>query len=213
MTRPLQLGLIDGADDRPVGPLVTSVIHGSNADLVHAVAPLYLAGSVLDVTYGRGGWWRRYQPATFRGHDLATDGVDFRELPYSDRSWDAVCFDPPYLPQGRGTDPRGAEFRDRYGLAEVQTGGLGELVREGIAECSRVARTWLLVKCCDYVNGSRLNLGHLDVIGHAQDAGLYVHDLLVHAAGTGPGARILTPRRARRAHSYLLVFSRQKYDR
>jgi hypothetical protein len=38
--------------------------------------------------------------------------------------------------------------------------------------------------------------------------GLRCHDLIVHAAGTGPGGgQILVPQRARRAHSYLLVYA------
>lgn len=43
MTRPVQLGLVDGAD-KAVGPMLTSVVFGTNADLMAAVAPLYLTG-------------------------------------------------------------------------------------------------------------------------------------------------------------------------
>src|SRR4051812_26056261 len=96
--RPVQLGLIEGTD-KHVGPLCTSVITGSNADLIAAIAPLYLTGSVLDVTYGKGMWWRRFQPDPFGHHDIALDGVDFRALPHADGSWSAVCFDPPYVPR------------------------------------------------------------------------------------------------------------------
>lgn len=67
LTRPVQLGLLDGTD-RGVGPLPQSVVHGSNSDLIAAIAPLYLTGSVLDTTYGRGMWWQRYQPEAFAWH-------------------------------------------------------------------------------------------------------------------------------------------------
>src|SRR5260370_22496213 len=83
------------------------------------MAAFYLTGWGLDVTYGRGMWWRRFRPAIFLGHDLATDGVDFRALPYEDASWDAVCFDPPYVPR-QGPKPatkiEDAAYRSRYGL-------------------------------------------------------------------------------------------------
>lgn len=92
--RPMQSALLEG-DERPVGPLPESVVRGDNSALLASVAALYLTGSVLDVTYGRGMWWRRFTPATFGKHDLALDGVDFRSLPHEDGSWDSVCFDPP----------------------------------------------------------------------------------------------------------------------
>lgn len=217
VARPVQLGLMEGTD-RAVGPILPSVVHGSNADLLAAVAPLYLTGSVLDVTYGRGLWWQRFTPDPFAFHDLALDGVDFRQLPHPDRSWGSVCFDPPYVPRQGGSDAtmqRDQDYRDRFGLAESRSGlELRALVADGMAECARVADQWVLAKCCDYTNGRQFHLGHVAMIDAARAAGLWCHDLIVHAAGTGPGGgQIRTVRRARRAHSYLLIFGREKFDR
>jgi hypothetical protein len=211
-SRPVQLGLLEGAD-KAVGPLLTSVVHGSNADLIAAVAPLYLQGTVLDVTYGRGMWWRRHRPAQLVAHDLALDGVDFRELPHPDSSFDTVCFDPPYVPRhghGDATMPRDQDFRDRFGLVEPRTElQLRELINDGLTECARVARRWLLVKANDYCNGRQFHLGHVRVLEHAATLGLRCHDLLILSAGTGPGGgQIVVPLRARRAHSYLLVLTK-----
>lgn len=208
--RPVQLALVEGAD-KAVGPLVGSAMFGHNADLIAAVAPLYLTGSVLDVTYGRGMWWRRFTPEPFAFHDLALDGVDFRALPHPDRSWDAVCFDPPYVPRhgvGDATMRRDQDFRERFGLVEPRTElQLRKLIDDGLAECARVGRRWLLAKCNDYCNGRRFHLGHVRVIDAGESIGLRVHDLLVLVSGPGPGGgQISTPRRARRAHSYLVVF-------
>lgn len=216
MTRPLELSLFpELRPPRYIGPLVQSVIRGSNADLIAAVAPLYLTGSVLDVTFGRGGWWRIFQPEQFTSHDLAIDGVDFRALPELDHSIDAVCFDPPYIstpsnePEQRHSRIR-RTYSDLYGL----TAGVTEperfaMMRDGMIECARVARTFLLVKCCDAVmlgNRGQLTLGHVEVLQHAETLGLVVHDLIVHNTGPGPGGHnIETPRRTRRAHSYLVV--------
>ncbi len=64
------------------------------------------------------------------------------------------------------------------------------------------------MKCCDFTNGRQFHLGHVTVINAAEAAGLRCHDLIVHASGTGPGGgQIRTVMLARRAHSYLLVFS------
>jgi hypothetical protein len=215
--RPLQLSF-GGSHDKAVGPLVGSVIHGSNADLITAVAPLYLTGSVLDVTYGRGMWWRRFTPDPFAWHDIALDGVDFRALPEADRSWSTVCFDPPYVPRhGPGDAPnlRDQDFRDRFGLAESRSSQeLAALHAAGMAEVARVADEWVLVKCCDYVNGRQLHLGHITFRDLAAASGLRPHDLIIHASGTGPGGgQIRDVKRARRAHSYLWVFKKPRSRR
>jgi hypothetical protein len=211
MTRPVQLGLMAGSD-KAVGPMLGSVVHGSNADLIAAVAPLYLTGRVLDVTYGRGMWWRRFTPPLFVSHDLALDGVDFRDLPHPDRSFDAVCFDPPYVPRHGNDDAtlvRDQDFRDRFGLDQSRSHAeMKQLIADGLAECARVADRWVLAKCCDFSNGRQFHLGHVTVLEAAAALGLRCHDLIVHASGTGPGGgRIRTPLRARRAHSYLLVLT------
>lgn len=210
MPRDVQLSLVPG-HDKGVGAMPLSVVHGLNADLIAGVAGLYLTGSVLDVTYGRGMWWTRFQPHPFGHHDLAQDGVDFRALPHADGSWHSVCFDPPYLPRHGPSDAphvRDQDFRERYGLDESRSRAeLERLVAEGLAECGRVAQRWVLAKCTDYCNGGRLWPAHIGVVQAGEKAGLILHDLIVHASGTGPGGgQITTVRRSRRAHSYLLVF-------
>jgi hypothetical protein len=197
--------------ERAVGPLPLSIVAGDNATLIASVAPLYLTGSVLDVTYGRGLWWRRFTPSPFEYHDLALDGVDFRELPHGERSWDAVCFDPPYIPHASHV-AGDEDFRERYGLGEPRNRAeLDDLIAAGVAECARVAARWVLVKCCDYTNGRQFHLGHVAVIRAGESAGLRVHDLLVHSSGSGiGGGRIRNVLRSRVAHSYLVVFSRSR---
>lgn len=206
----------DVSPDRPVGPLVGSVITGTNADLIAAIAPMYLEGhSVLDVTYGRGKWWDRYRPERFAFHDLALDGVDFCALPEADDSYDVVTFDPPYVPCG--TKPQiiesshrhaAGDFRDRFGLEPMSPADIVALFNSGMAECARVARRWVLAKCSDYVSGGRFRLGHIDMIEAARAAGLGdPWDLITHHTGAGPGGHNITTQiRARRHHSYLLVF-------
>ena len=79
--------------DRPVGYIVPSVFVGSNAELIAAVAPMYLTGSVMDCTHGEGKWWTLFRPDPFVAHDLhKLDGVDFTDLPESAETYDAVCF-------------------------------------------------------------------------------------------------------------------------
>lgn len=219
-TRDVQLSAFPEIQpDKPVGGLLSSVFTGTNADLMKAVAPLYLTGSVLDVTYGEGKWWDRFTPDPFTFHDLhKVDGVSFLDLPEPDASVDTVCFDPPYVMSGGESSaalPDG--FQQRYGigigrLGQNNAGAFEALLRGGLAETSRVARRYLLVKCMEFAQGGGPDGGFKDMPylmrRWGEDLGLRTHDVIVHATGSGPGGHnIFTPKRARRAHSYLLVFA------
>jgi hypothetical protein len=210
--RDVQLSLIEGGD-RPVGPVLQSVFTGSNADLMRTVAPLYLTGSVLDVTYGEGKWWDRFRPSPFGWHDLNRDGVDCRRLPEPDQSWDTVCFDPPYVEAGT-PGMAGAEFFDRYGIGSGRRlGAVLDLIAAGVTEAGRVARRFVLIKCMEYVAGSRFNDGPTVATLAALEAGWHKHDQIVHlGAGIGGSHRTFEVLRAARAHSYLIVFTRHEWD-
>lgn len=73
----------------------------NNAELIRDIAELgYIKKDdyTLDPTYGRGKWWDLWRPDNLVIHDLYTvDGVDFRELPEADGTFDVVAYDPPYV--------------------------------------------------------------------------------------------------------------------
>ena len=209
----------DIAPAKPLGKILPSVFVGTNADLMAAVAPFYLTGSVLDVTYGEGKWWDRFKPDPFAAHDLyKLDGVDFTALPDGDASFDTVTYDPPYvLSGGESSATLGDEgFQQRYGIGMGRLGHNGaqafeRLLSAGLAESARVTRCWLLVKCMEFAQGGGPDGGFKDVPylmrRWGEDLGLRTHDVIVHHTGSGPGGHnIFDPKRARRHHSYLLVF-------
>ena len=213
--RPVQGSMFpDIQPDKPIGPILPSVFQGTNADLMAAVAPYYLTGSVSDLTYGEGKWWDRFTPDPFVAHDkYKLDGVDFTDLPEADNTYDTVCFDPPYIPQGGYETSTAQTFANRFGLTSRSRADLWTMIDAGVNECSRVLRPegLLLVKCMDFVNGGAFHLGHLHVLNHASALGMKCHDLIVHHAGSGPGgSNIFEAKRARRHHSYLLVFRKGK---
>lgn len=218
VARPVQTSLMEGME-RPVGPILTSVFQGTNADLMAAVAPLYLTGSVLDVTYGEGKWWDRFTPHPFAFHDLhKVDGVDFTALPEPTSSVDTVTFDPPYVVSGTASSARlGPDFQNRYGIGLANLGlqsgekgraALSEMILAGLAECCRVASAFVLVKCMEFAQGGLFHDTPSAVTSTAAVMGWVKHDQIVHHTGTGPGGHnIFTVKRARRAHSYLMVFA------
>ncbi len=215
--RDVQLSLIEGMD-RPVGPILLSVFtRQHNADLIAAVAPLYLTGSVLDPTYGDGMWWTQFTPSPFTFHDLKVDGVDFTALPHPDQTFDTVVYDPPYVPAGGAatSEQVGRRFREGFGLTAGRTAAEFDLmVMAGLAECCRVSRRFVLVKCMEFVGSGAFRDMPTDITNRAVELGFVVHDRIVHFAGSGPGGHnIFTVKRARRVHSYLLVFIRKELSK
>lgn len=207
--------------DKPIGYILPSVFQGTNADLMAAVAPYYLTGSVCDLTYGEGKWWDRFTPDPFVAHDkYKLDGVDFTALPEADNTYDTVCFDPPYVLSG-GESTSHVEFQERFGIGMKRMGHNGAqafeaLMRDGLSEAFRVSIDWVLVKCMEFAQGGGVDGGFKDVPYLVRrwaedDHGQRPYDVIVHHTGSGPGGHnIFDPKRARRHHSYLLVFRKGK---
>ena len=161
-------------------------------------------------------------------YDLYTsdisDGIDCRNLPYEDASFDCVVFDPPYMEgffrvgkstkAGSGTHNA---FRDHYsnGHEAPTTGGgkwhaaVVELYTEGGREAYRVLRDRgvLIVKCQDEVSANRQNLTHVEAINEYAKTGFFCKDLFVVVRPNRPRmSRLLKQVHARKNHSYFLVF-------
>lgn len=192
----------------------------TNGDLIADVAKLYIAPDalVLDVTYGKGKWWTKYRPRHFLAHDLALDGVDFRELPHEPLTFDVVAFDPPYVAKG-GRDTSGiADFDDRYGLKDCPRtpAELQEYINLGMTEAWRVSRHGgiILQKCKDYISSGELWHGVWLAKQHGFGLGLRLEDEFIHVTSPGPQPtrnRDGSERRqvhARRNCSHLLVWRR-----
>lgn len=144
---------------------------GTNAAMIaEAVVPLgYIEGDVFDATYGvAGGFWTKYRPERLVTNDRATavliDGVmvpvvtdhheDFCALPFPDRSFTTVVFDPDYKLNGT---PAMGEMDARFGTWENLTRDQRmEKIRLGAIECYRLTSKWLLVKCMDQVEGGQM---------------------------------------------------------
>lgn len=187
----------------------------NNSDLIDDARALgYIGARVLDPTYGRGNWWKTWQPPELVKHDLILDGIDFRDLP-EEGLFDTVTFDPPYIPQGgRDTStlsaPGDVGFLDNYGLRDGPrtNAELRALVRDGMASFSGVLvrRGTLLVKCMSYVNGGKWNPMPRWIANDAEDLGYVQIDELVHLRTPGPQPVRTTQNTARRNYSMLMVF-------
>jgi hypothetical protein len=189
-----------------------------NGPLLAAAATLWIhpGDVVLDATYGRGRFWTCVRPENLIAHDLALDGVDFCHLPEADASVDVVVFDPPYIenPGAMSTIP---DFTDRYGLTTVSRdpAELLKLVGAGIVEGHRVLKPKgrLMVKCMDYVNRGRFQLGRHNVVATALALGMDQVDEFVHYSGTGPQPPHNRQVHSRRAHTFLCIFQKPRVPR
>lgn len=163
----------------------------SNAGLIVALARLgYLREdmAVLDPTWGEGTFWRAWTPRILWGSDLVErkspsgESVDFRKLPWPDRSWRAVVFDGPYKLNGK-PDP---EVDDRYGVGSLtRWQDRMQLLREGVVECARVADEMLLVKCQDQVCSGKKRWQTRELADLAEAQGFRLLDML-HIEGGRP---------------------------
>ena len=194
---------------------VQSVVASArNGPLIAAAATLWISDTdkVLDVTYGKGNFWTEFQPEHFTSHDLAIDGVDFRNLPESDGSVDVLVFDPPYIPQGGRDTSTIQDFLSAYGLHDAPKTDVDLFVwiGEGITEACRVLapRGRLFVKCADFVHGGKYIPGRHRIVELAELAELEQVDEFVHFSGTGPQPPRPRQLHSRRAHSFLCVFQK-----
>lgn len=200
-------------------PVPSVIATRRNGPLIASVAKLWIrpTDTVLDVTYGRGLFWTNYEhPGPFKTHDLALDGVDFRQLPEPDGSVNVVVLDPPYPSVGGRSTL--ANFDRRHGLIEAPRApeDLRQLIADGIKEGARVLVRGgrLLVKAADYISSGRYQSGLQHVLNSGVDTDLEIVDLFIHHSGMLPQPKQNpdgTRRRqvhSRRAHSYLVVFKK-----
>lgn len=202
--------------------LVFSAMTGTNDRLFPHVLSLYVSpgGSVADVTYGKGVFWRRVPKDAYKL--LATDlrtGVDARRLPYEDGSIDCVVFDPPYMHTPGGTaHVNHQNYEGYYRNNDVSSGkkyheAVLDLYFAQAKEAHRVLKPSgvYIVKCADEVCANRQRLTHVEIINELASYGFVIEDLFVLVQNGKPGvSRALGQAHARKNHSYFLVFIKPK---
>lgn len=190
----------------------------TNAELIaDAVVPLgylHVDWPTLDPTYGEGKWWTQWMPKKLIGSDIDIDkspvgaSVDFTDMPWQDKSFMAVAYDPPYKLNGTPTNEKDAP----YGVHVVRTRDQRlSLITDGMTECCRVLADegFLLVKVQDQVNGGKVHWQSDMCSEHAKRLGLRKVDAFFFGSHRPQpaGRRQLT---ARRNYSTLLVFQKGK---
>jgi tRNA G10 N-methylase Trm11 len=194
-----------------VSPILAANNWPTNAELIADVAQLYLREDmvILDPTYGRGVWWRKWKPYNLiTGHH--DRGFDFTDMPFKPESFDAVTYDPPYVCIGGRKGSKMAKMHDHYGLFDAPDtpAKLQGLIDDGLEECMRVLKRGgiLLVKCQDYVSSGKLWPGTHHTLHHALDLELELLDRFEHYGAPRPQPAGRRQVHARRNLSTLFVF-------
>ena len=162
MLQHVQLSL-DGTDDLPIYSrtevLAFDPSRSTNGHRVLDLARLgYLPEPVLDPTYGEGGMWTQHRPRRLVACDLdrrrAADACcDYTALPFRDRSFASCLLDPPYKSSGDVSAERGGNHGDlatRFNTTATRRAW--EVIEQAMAECARVTRSWLVVKCQEQID-------------------------------------------------------------
>lgn len=205
--------------------VILSAHVGNNADIFPQILSLHVpdGARITDVTWGQGTFWKNVdlRKYDFVSSDIDT-GVDCRDLPYANESFDCVVLDPPYMEglfrkssshlAGSGSH---AAFRKHYSNGQATTEGpkwhaaVTDLYFKAGKEAYRVLRNdgILIVKCQDEVSANRQWLTHVEIINEYVTYGFYARDLFVVVRQNRPVvSRLLKQVHARKNHSYFIVF-------
>lgn len=192
----------------------------SNAQLIADLATLgWLRDTdeILDPTFGAGKWWVHWKP--WQGEVVTSDAnprwdfvlpLNFLNLPFDDRRFDVVAFDPPYKLNGTPGKTGPASLDKAYGVDGEEYFDWKERYQiccDGAQECARVAKRILLVKCMDQVCSGAVRWQSRDFADAAMQCGFRLADML-HVRGYRPQPKGRSQVHARRDYSTMLVLER-----
>lgn len=201
--------------------LIFSAYTANNAEVFTLILDLYLftGAKIADVTYGQGAFWKNVDKKKYElyASDIK-NGIDCRDLPYENETFDCVVLDPPYMHTPGGTAHVNHQNFENY----YQNNSIGnnekkyheavlDLYYRATKEANRILKRKgiYIVKCQDEVCANKQRLTHVEIINELSNYGFICEDLFVVVRKSKPGvSRILKQRHARKNHSYFLVFKK-----
>lgn len=187
---------------------IYTVHKGSNSGLIRKVVELYFnpGDKIADVTWGKGVFWKNVNLKQFNviGTDIKT-GIDFRDLPYKNNSFDHSVIDPPYA---RITNLKG--MVDCYNTTRYTSHKeILQLYEDGLRELVRITKEdgFILCKCQDEIEGCKQKWTHIEIFNLALELGLYPKDLFILVNEKNPKPTY-KQKHARKLHSYLWIFQK-----
>ena len=191
--------------------IVYSSVYGKNADLIAQVVKLYAfpGASIADVTWGKGAFWKAVDLSRYNFHPSdIKDGIDFRDLPYENNTFDVVVLDPPYA-HNPGTFMTDDTYNNNATTKGMGHDDIQQLYRDGMQEAYRVLKDGglLWVKCQDEIESGKQRYSHIEIYETALQLGFYAKDLFILKQDTSSPVQ-RKQQHAKKNHSYLWIFRR-----
>ena len=191
---------------------------GTNADQFPEILEIYvpLGSKVLDMTYGKGVFWRNVE-----GYDLYTNDLDLELGEYSydfadieqfiANRFKAVVFDPPYASRSSNKNSLvGSMYKNKeHGIATVE--GMMQSYRDGMSEAHKllIDKGILIVKCQDEISSGKQQWNHITILNTANNIGFLAEDLFVMVRSSRPMMRHPYQLHARKNHSFWWIFRKK----
>lgn len=201
----------------PAGRRPLSVLNGDDGEAITILLNVHCdtrAPRILDCTHNRGFMWRGLSPdlvtmdldPAFRADVVA----DFRSMPFPDRAFDVVVFDPPHMPDAAGQT---CQMHDHYNVGAAGQGRAADVISlfpPFLSEAKRVLRPAgiVLAKIADLVHNHRQQWQQVDFVNAARTAGMTPCDMLIKidpSAGKLYDPRWRQIKHLRKAHCYWIV--------
>ncbi len=187
-------------------------VYRRSSDAIEAIMALHFPGrDVIDMTWGKGAFWREYDGVVIGGDLALGAGIrwDATRLPLRDKSVAVAVIDPPFKRGPRNHPHQGIDFlRGRYGSAGHTEQAVDRLYDGMLPEALRVATKGLILKCQDGTDGHSFYPRHIRLADQVRSlTGLEVHDLTMIYSPNKTGTLVQGEQRFFRQHiSYLMVW-------
>jgi len=189
-----------------------SNVFDASAENIASILELHFpTGTILDVNYGHGVFYKHTNGRKVTGVDIRPTGnviADNKSLPFADNSFDVGVLDPPYKRGRPGDHARGRGYVARYGKAPMTETQVTWSYEEALPELLRVCRNGIIIKIQDGTDGHKFIPRHVMISEWMRSAtGLYPHDISVNARHSLPSTMVQgKPRFFQQGISYFLIY-------
>ncbi|MFA5557835.1 MAG: hypothetical protein WDA59_00020 [Methanofastidiosum sp.] len=176
---------------------------------------------ILDCTYNKGTMWKgimhHYNVTTMDiDESYKVDYVaDFRNMPFSNKSFDIIIFDPPHLPTNAATENSSKIWEERYGINNKSGMGrdgdnVSEMFLPFLLEAKRILKDGgiVLAKISDIIHNHRYQWQHIDFISAVKKINMTPCDMVIKAdpsAGNLKSSKWKNIKHFRKCHCYWIV--------